>query len=383
VSELYFHGCAVLADGAWRDGVGVLVRGGRVEGVVPRGAAGSARPVALPPESLLAPGYIDVQVNGGGGVLFNDTPDAEAALHIAAAHRRLGTTGLLPTLITCPADDMRRAAGSIGAAVAARAGVLGIHFEGPFLSLGRTGVHRADFIRAPGEADLARLEALAREGFPVVLTLAPECVAEADQARLARAGVLLCAGHSQAACEDLGPSITGVTHIFNAMDPLSARAPGLAGAALLGDAFAGVIMDGVHVHPAMLRLLLALKGPERIMLVSDSMSVAGTDATSFALQGRTILRRGGRLVTEADVLAGADLSLAQAVRNAVALLGLAPETAIAMASTVPARFLRLEHEVGAIAPGRRADMVLLSPGLDVLGTMLGGQWQGEPGLLAA
>jgi N-acetylglucosamine-6-phosphate deacetylase len=167
------------------------------------------------------------------------------------------------------------------------------------------------------------------------------------------------------------------------MDPLSARAPGLAGAALLGDAFAGVIMDGVHVHPAMLRLLLALKGPERIMLVSDSMSVAGTDATSFALQGRTILRRGGRLVTEADVLAGADLSLAQAVRNAVALLGLAPETAIAMASTVPARFLRLEHEVGAIAPGRRADMVLLSPGLDVLGTMLGGQWQGEPGLLAA
>jgi N-acetylglucosamine-6-phosphate deacetylase len=205
----------------------------------------------------------------------------------------------------------------------------------------------------------------------------------AVQARLAAAGVLLCAGHSAAPFEAVGPHIRGVTHIFNAMNPLAARDPGLAAAALLSDAFTGVIVDGVHVHPAMLKLLLAMKEPERVMLVSDSMSVAGTDAAEFMLQGRRILRQGGRLVTEDGVLAGADLSLAQAVRNAVALLGVAPEVAVGMASTAPAAFLGLSAEVGRIAAGLRADMVLLSPALEVLGTVLAGDWQGEPGLLAA
>jgi N-acetylglucosamine-6-phosphate deacetylase len=200
---------------------------------------------------------------------------------------------------------------------------------------------------------------------------------------LAAAGVLLCAGHSAAPFEAVEAPIRGVTHIFNAMNPASAREPGLVAAALLGDLFAGVIMDGVHVHPAMLRLLFAMKGAERVMLVSDSMSVAGTEAAEFRLQGRRILRQGGRLVTEDGVLAGADLSLAQAVRNAVAMLGVPAEVAIGMASEVPAAFLGLSGEVGRIAPGLRADMVLLSPALEVLGTVLGGEWQGEPGLLAA
>ena len=382
MSDVFYHGCAILADGVWRHGVGVKVRDGRIAALVPVAEAGAARRVALPPDALLAPGYVDVQVNGGGLVLFNDTPTAAAALHMAEAHRRLGTTGIVPTLITSAPETMRQAAAAIGAAVAARAGVLGIHFEGPFLSPARPGVHRPDFIRTPTETDLRSLESLAAE-LPVVLTLAPECVAAGVQARLAKAGVLLCAGHSAARFEDVGPPLRGVTHIFNAMNPAAARDPGLATAALLGDLFAGVILDGVHVHPAMLRLLLAMKGPARVMLVSDSMSVAGTTATEFDLQGRRILRRDGRLLTEDGVLAGADLSLAQAVRNAVDLLGLDAATAIAMASTVPAAFLRLSHEVGRIAPGLRADMVLLSPALEVLGTMLGGQWAGESGVLAA
>jgi N-acetylglucosamine-6-phosphate deacetylase len=301
---------------------------------------------------------------------------------MAAAHRRLGTTSILPTLITSEPAKMHQAAASAGEAVAAHAGVLGVHFEGPFLSPDRPGVHRPDFIRAPEEADLRLLESLAAE-LPVVLTLAPERVGAMAQARLAAAGVLLCAGHSAARFEQAGPALRGVTHIFNAMNPASARDPGLAVAALLGDLFAGVILDGVHVHPAMLRLLLAMKGPARVMLVSDSMSVAGTTATEFNLQGRRVLRRDGRLVTEDGVLAGADLSLAQAVRNAVELLGLEEATSIAMATAVPAAFLRLDREVGRIAPGLRADMVLLSPRLDVLGTMLGGVWDGEPGVLAA
>jgi N-acetylglucosamine-6-phosphate deacetylase len=383
MSDVFYHGSRVLIDGAWREGVGVLVRGGRIEAVLPAGQAGGARRVALPPEALLAPGFIDIQVNGGGGVQFNDSPSADAALHIAAAHRRLGTTAILPTLITSEPETMRAAAGAVGAAVAEGSGVLGVHFEGPFLSPSRPGVHRAELIRRPDDDDLAMLEALAAAGVPVVLTLAPECVDAAVQARLAASGVLLCAGHSAAPFETVGPQIRGVTHIFNAMTPLSARDPGLAAAALLGDAFAGVIVDGVHVHPAMLRLLLAMKGPERVMLVSDSMSVAGTDAREFLLQGRRIVRQDGRLVTEDGVLAGADLSLTQAVRNAVELLGVTPEVAIGMATIVPAAFLRLSGEVGRIAPGLRADMVLLSPALEVLGTALGGEWQSEKGLLAA
>jgi N-acetylglucosamine-6-phosphate deacetylase len=383
MTDVCYTGCRVLADGAWRDGLDVLVTNGRIEAVQPSGCARAAQRIALPPEALLAPGYIDIQVNGGGGVLFNDDPSAAAALHIAVAHRRLGTTGVFPTLITSAPETMRAAAASIAPAVAAGSGVLGIHFEGPFLSPAKPGVHRPEFIRAPAGDDIARLQALAAAGVKVVLTLAPECVPPAQQHRLAEAGVLLCAGHSAASFEEVGLHIRGVTHIFNAMNPLSARDPGLAAAALLGDTFAGVILDGIHVHPAMLRLLLAAKGPNRIMLVSDSMSVAGTGATEFMLQGRRILRGAGRLTTEDGTLAGADLALAEAVRNAVTLLGVTPETAIAMATAVPAAFLGLTHDLGRIAAGLRADMVLLSPELEVLGTMLAGAFQGEPGLLAA
>jgi N-acetylglucosamine-6-phosphate deacetylase len=331
--------------------------------------------MALPPEALLAPGFIDIQVNGGGGVLFNDQPTSQAALHMAAAHRRLGTTSILPTLITSTPETMRQAAASMPEAVAAGQGVLGIHFEGPFLSPQKPGVHRADYIRAPDACDLDMLESLTAAGIPTVLTLAPECVPHSAQSRLADAGVRLSAGHSAAAFDQAGPPISAVTHIFNAMNPLSARNPGLAAAALLNGLYAGVILDGIHVHPAMLRLLLAAKSPDRIMLVSDSMSVAGTAETSFMLQGRKILRRDGRLTTEDGILAGADLSLAQAVRNATTMLGLDLVTAIAMATETPASFLGLSHDIGRIEPGLRADMVLLSPALDVLGTILAGAWQ--------
>jgi N-acetylglucosamine-6-phosphate deacetylase len=378
MDPVFYHGCQVLLDGALHTGSGVLVQGGRIAAVLPHDASPHADRIALPDEALLAPGYVDLQVNGGGGVLFNDDPSAAAARHIAAAHRQLGTTSILPTLITSAPETMRQAA----VAATAGAGILGIHFEGPFLSPARPGVHRPDYIRAPTEDDLALLEDVAAR-CPVLLTLAPECVPAAALHRLAAAGVILSAGHSAAAFEDVHKPITGVTHIFNAMPPASARAPGLVTAALLGDLFAGVILDGTHVHPAMLRLLFAIKNPSRIMLVSDSMSVAGTARSEFMLQGRRILRRDGRLVTEDGTLAGADLSMAQAVRNAVSLLGLQPAQAIAMATQTPAAFMGLSHEVGRIAPGLRADMVLLSPALEVLGTMLGGAFQPSAAALAA
>jgi N-acetylglucosamine-6-phosphate deacetylase len=365
-------------------GHGVLVQAGRIRAVLPVSDPPAATPVALPPDSLLAPGYIDVQMNGGGGVQFNDAPSAASALAIAAAHRRLGTLAILPTLITSPPEALHAACASIHQAVAADAGVLGIHIEGPFLSPNRPGVHRPDLIRPPGDSDIDLLTALARQlGGPVILTLAPETVPPAAMASLAAAGIILCAGHSEAPFEQITSPLRGITHIFNAMPPLSARAPGVAAAGMLGDFYTGLILDFIHVHPAIVRLLLMVRGAGRVMLVSDAMSVTGTDADALTLLGQRILRRHGRLETEAGVLAGADLCLAQAVRNAVDMLGLDDATAIGMASAVPAAFLGLSHERGSIAPGLRADLLLLGPKLDVLGSWLGGVWQDEAGVRLA
>jgi N-acetylglucosamine-6-phosphate deacetylase len=376
---IFLHGCAVLTGGAILQGHGVLIEHGRIAAILPHNAAPAAQRHALPPECLLAPGFLDIQVNGGGGILFNDQPTAQAARHIADAHRRLGTTTILPTLITSDPDTMERAARA-AAGFTTHGGLAGIHFEGPFLSPARPGVHLPALIRPPMDADLARHRSLAatfatQDDGAVLLTIAPECAPADTWHGLARAGIKLSAGHSTAAYEAVTPSVTGITHIFNAMPPPAARAPGLVTAALLSDRYAGVILDGHHVHPAMLRLMLATKTPDRIMLVSDAMSVAGTTQTEFTLQGRLILRRDGRLTTTDGTLAGADLCLAQAVRNAVSLLGLPIETAIAMASANPADFLGIGHRVGRIAPGLLAHLVLLGPGHDVLGTWRAGAWQ--------
>jgi N-acetylglucosamine-6-phosphate deacetylase len=382
-AQFLFGGEVLTPQGRLRDH-GVVIESGRISAVLPVTDAPPYARVALPPETLLVPGYIDVQVNGGGGVQFNDNPSAASARTIAAAHRRLGTLAIMPTLITSPREALRTACAAIQEAVAADAGVLGIHIEGPFLSPHRPGVHRPDLIRPPDADDIDLLTNLARSlAGPVMLTLAPEIMSPATLAALAEAGIILCAGHSEASFEQVAPPLRGITHIFNAMPPLSARAPGVAAAGMLGDFHTGLILDGIHVHPAMARLLLAVRGAGSVMLISDAMSVTGTQADSFMLLGQRILRRNGRLETESGVLAGADLCLAQAVRNAVDLLGLNEATAIAMASTVPAAFLGLSHERGSIALGLRADLLLLGPKLDVLGSWLGGVWQDEAGVRLA
>ncbi len=378
MESVFLHGCAILtAAGTIAPDLGVLIgTDGTIAAILPAAATPPARRHALPPECLLSPGLIDIQVNGGGGVQFNDDPCPEAARHMARVHRRLGTTAILPTLITSDRDTLARAAEAARGFSDRGSGLLGIHFEGPFLSPARPGVHQPALIRPPDEADLALLAALAaaRAG-AVLLTVAPECAPPDTWHRLARAGIILSAGHSAARYEQVGPSVTGVTHLFNAMEPPSARAPGLVAAALLSDRFAGVIVDGHHVHPAMLALMLAVKSPSRIMLVSDAMAPTGTDAANFVLQGRTILRQGGRLATEDGTLAGADLCLAQAVRNAAALPGVTRAAAIAMASANPADFLGLGARHGRLAQGRQADMVLFDPAGGVVGTWLAGGWE--------
>ncbi|WP_207457569.1 N-acetylglucosamine-6-phosphate deacetylase [Azospirillum sp. SYSU D00513] len=383
-------GCRLFTGESMADGLSLLIEDGLILDLLPDGAeAPGAERRRLPEGAILAPGFIDAQVNGAGGVLFNRTPTREAALAIARAMRPFGTTGLLPTFITDRRDGQRAAcAAALEAAADPRGGVLGIHIEGPFLSEARRGVHQASFIRPPDADDLAEICGLARSmephGARVLLTLAPEAVEDTAIRGFAEAGVVLSAGHTAASFERVGQALAagvrGFTHLGNAMPPVVNREPGPVGAALADrNAWCGLIVDGVHVHPGLLRVMLAAKPPGTMFLVTDAMDPVGTDADRFELYGQTILRRDGRLVTLDGTLAGADIDMASAVRNCVTMLGLPLEEALRMASLYPARFLRLDGRFGRLAPGLRADLVLITEEVEVLATWVAGaeEWHGQ------
>jgi N-acetylglucosamine-6-phosphate deacetylase len=365
-----------LFDGrALRGPARVTVAGGRIADVSFAGAS-SAETLALPPDTILAPGFIDVQVNGGGGVLLNDDP-TEAGIHrIVTAHRKYGTTGLLPTLITDRVDVMEALSESAPAAMQI-AGVLGFHLEGPALNKARKGIHLETEIRVPDARDLAAIKSFAARGRSLV-TLAPECVPPALIDDLVRAGLHVAAGHSDATAAQVlqaaDRGLTGVTHLFNAMSQLTPRAPGVVGAALDDHRlFAGIICDGLHVDPVGLRLAYRCKGRERLMLVTDAMPLVGTEQRHFLLQGRQIKLEDGRLTGPDGTLAGAHLTMMDAVRNAVSWLGIGLASALTMASTAPATFLRLERELGAITPGYRADLVAFNSRFEVIETWISGR----------
>jgi N-acetylglucosamine-6-phosphate deacetylase len=358
------------------EGHAVVVRDGRIASLVHEkdlGAGIEQRRV----DGLLAPGFIDVQVNGGGGVLYNDMRTVEGLQTIAEAHRPFGTVGLLPTFITDTRERMAEAVDAMRQALAMRIpGVLGIHVEGPFINPERKGVHNPDYMRPMDDEDIAILTSL-REGRTLV-TLAPERNSMEAVSRLAASGVLVCAGHTAGdyatIMEACGHGLRGFTHLFNAMPPFAGRDPGPVGAALDSNGtWCGLIVDGHHVSDAALRIAVAAKGTDHMMLVTDAMSVTGTDLTSFELHGRTIYRRGGKLTTADGTLAGSDLDMASAVRNSVNRLGLGLPDVLRMASLVPARFLRLDHELGRIAVGYRASLVLLDEGLHVRQTWIDGE----------
>lgn len=374
-------GHAVLADRVfdgqrWHAEAAVLIREGRVVGIGTGGEVPSDWPqTRLPAGAFLAPGFIDLQVNGGGGVLLNDQPTADGMRAIARAHRRFGTTACLPTLITDTRERMRAAVAAARSMVG-QDGVLGLHLEGPFISPRRPGVHRPDRIAQPNAGDLDALSELAGVGRSLV-TLAPECVPAGFVRTLAASGVRISIGHSEASAavvmQAVADGATGVTHLFNAMPPLSARAPGIIGAALAEQRLtAGLIVDGIHVDPVSVRAAFMAKGSERIALVTDAMPTVGTSLDRFELAGRTITLADGRLTTEEGTLAGAHLDMASAVRNAVKLAQVPVEDALRAASLTPARFLGLDNERGALVSGARADLVALTQELTVIATWIGG-----------
>lgn len=372
---------ATLFDGiGLRDGQVVLIEAGRIAGVMPE----AKLPKGVEKQAitgLLAPGFIDVQVNGGGGVLFNETRTIAGIAAIGAAHRRFGTTGFLPTFITDTQACMAEAIKAADAAIQARTpGVLGIHLEGPFLNPERKGIHRADLMRSIGDDDVAMIDLPA--GGRVLVTLAPEKTEPSAIARLTQSGAIVAAGHTKADVATIrraqAAGLTGITHLFNAMPPLMGREPGPVGAALEDKAlWCGLIVDLHHVSAVSLRVALAARGPERMMLVTDAMPSVGSDAGSFELLGEHIKLVDGALVNDAGTLAGSNLDMASGVRNTVRHLGVPVEDALRMASLNPATFLRLDNELGRIAPGYRADLVLLDADFNVQATWISGARQDE------
>lgn len=358
------------------DGKAVTIRDGRIDGVIdsadtPPGAARHDLD-----GGLLVPGFIDTQVNGGGGVLFNDQTTVEAIAAIGAAHRPYGTTGFLPTLIS---DDlavvdaaMRATEQAIEAGVP---GVLGVHIEGPFLNVKRKGIHDSSKFRTLDDEAVALLSSLKRG--KTLVTLAPETTTPEMVRRLTAAGVTVAAGHTNAAygtvSKALDAGLTGFTHLFNAMSPLTSREPGVVGAALESiTAWCGIIVDGRHVDPVVLRIALRTRPLNRFMLVTDAMPTVGMIDKSFDLQGRHIRVVDGVCVDDNGTLAGSDLDMIGAVRNAMSMLGLSIEDAVSIASATPAAFMGLAGERGAIRAGQAADLVLLDDDLRVRQTWIDG-----------
>jgi N-acetylglucosamine-6-phosphate deacetylase len=371
-----FIGVDIFDGALTRQDHAVIVRDGRIAGIVPQAQLGSDIATESLNGKLLAPGFVDVQVNGGGGVLLNDAPTAEGVAKICDAHALFGTTALLPTLITDTPDLTAKAVNAVKQALAAhQPGCAGLHLEGPFLSPEKRGAHDAHLIRQMNDADVDVLLGLGIE--TLLVTLSPERVPPRIIRRLTDAGIIVSLGHSNAgydqvmAAADAGAR--GVTHLYNAMSPLTHRSPGVVGAALdSGALWCGLIADGHHVHKAAIDIALrAKRGPGRIFLVTDAMSTVGSDVQTFDLNGRRITRRDGVLVLDDGTLAGSDLDMMSAVRFMVQSVGIHLTDALRMASTDPADFLD-RRDIGRIAVGARADFVLVDNDLRAQAVWRGG-----------
>jgi N-acetylglucosamine-6-phosphate deacetylase len=366
----------VLTETGVVDGKCVVIENGRIAAILDGADAPAGATRRDLEGGLLAPGFIDTQVNGGGGVLFNDSPTVEAIAAIGAAHRPLGTTGFLPTLISDDLTVVDTAMRATEAAIEAGVpGVLGVHIEGPFLNVKRKGIHDPAKFRVIDDAALALLSSL-KVGKTLV-TLAPETTTPDMIRKLTQAGVIVAAGHTNAAYgtmrKALAAGLSGFTHLFNAMSPLTSREPGVVGAALESQtAWCGLIVDGRHVDPAVLRIALRTRPLDRFMLVTDAMPTVGMIDKSFDLQGRQIHVVDGVCVDAHGTLAGSDLDMIAAVRNAMSMLHLSLGDAVAMASASPAAFLGLTDQRGRIAVGQAADLVLLDDAFQVRDTWIDG-----------
>jgi N-acetylglucosamine-6-phosphate deacetylase len=378
MSTKAFVGARIFDGHEFHDGMALLVENGRVTGLAAANSPFDAERV--PVSGLLVPGFVDLQVNGGGGALLNETPDLAAIETICRAFLPFGTTACLPTLITDTVPVNEKAIAAAKAAVEKQVpGFLGLHLEGPHLSLARKGAHDPALIRPMDAEDEARLIA-ARAALPnLIVTVAAETVGAEQISRLTAAGIVVSIGHSDAGFALVEPAVAAgasmVTHLFNAQSQMGNREPGVVGSALhFGSVSAGLIADGIHVHPVSLAAALRAKqGPGHIFLVTDAMSITGTDWTEFELTGRTVYRKDGALRLGDGTLAGADLTMIDAVRFVHETIGVPLDEALRMASLYPAEALGVAATHGHLGQGALADFVVLGEaGLKPSATYIGG-----------
>jgi N-acetylglucosamine-6-phosphate deacetylase len=372
---------ARIFDGhAWHNDHALIIDGGTVKSISPAHDVPSSAKQVDVKHAIIVPGFIDLQVNGGGGIMLNDEQSVEAIMQICASHAQFGTTALLPTLIT-DTPEITAAAVEAGKQAKARAvpGFLGLHLEGPHLSVARKGTHHPGLIRPMQQVDLENLLALKGAFDALMTTVAPENTTEDQVRQLAEAGFIVSLGHTNVAYEIAERYVAAgaktATHLFNAMSPLENRTPGLVGAAInLGTLSAGLIADGFHVHPASMSIALRAKqGPGRIFLVTDAMSTIGTDLPGLTLNGREIFRKDGRLTLADGTLAGADIDMLSSVLFVRNSIGLDFEEAVRMASLYPAEAIGLADRKGLLLPGYDADFVVLTGTHAMHSTWIGGE----------
>ncbi|MEK9643687.1 MAG: N-acetylglucosamine-6-phosphate deacetylase [Paracoccaceae bacterium] len=298
-------------------------------------------------DGIISPGFVDLQVNGGGGVLLNETPTKEAIWDIAKAHRKYGTTGILPTVITDSVSVLSRAVDAVMEAVGQN-GILGLHIEGPHISTERRGTHKAEFVRPLDEGTIRLVEKLRSADVPTMLTLAPDVVSPEDISRLVDLGTVVSIGHSKASADVVRRALEAgascFTHLFNAMPPMAGREPGVVGAAINSHAFAGIICDGIHVADEMVAMAIRARPvSDRMYLVSDAMPTVG-GPTEFNLYGSKVALIDNRLVNSEGGLAGAHTTQNEGVKRLVDRIGISTEDALKMAITIPGNAMGLEMD---------------------------------------
>ncbi|MEM8572176.1 MAG: N-acetylglucosamine-6-phosphate deacetylase [Pseudomonadota bacterium] len=373
MSKTHYRGASIFDGRELHEGAALVVEDGHVVGVEPDDPVRRGVIKEMLPGGVIAPGFVDLQVNGGDGIMLNDAPERESIARICAAHARLGTTALLPTLITANKQTMLAALQAVRAAAGDRIpGFAGLHLEGPHLDPQRCGVHDPDVIRPMEPEDLHMLVEAATDLPALMVTLAPEAVTPHQIRALAQAGVIVSLGHSNTnaavAKAAFAAGASCVTHLFNAMSPLGHREPGLVGAGLTEDVYCGLIADGLHVLPEVLRIALAAKrAPEKLFLVTDAMAPAGTELASFELDGQTVRRKDGCLMRGDGTLSGADLDMLGAIRVMVEDVGIEMSRALAMATFVPGGLIDPSGSTGRLVPGSIADFVHLGDELELLG----------------
>ncbi|PID49979.1 MAG: N-acetylglucosamine-6-phosphate deacetylase [Proteobacteria bacterium] len=354
----------------------VIVSHQRIEQILPMSELPEGLDCVDCSGQLLTPGFIDIQVNGGGGVMFNNQPTLAGLEAIRRGHWSGGTTAMLPTLITDSDAIMSQAVDAVAQAIEQLPGILGIHLEGPHLNLEKRGVHAADKVRLLADFSEQLLQCLPPERY--LITVAPECLPAGTIARWVARGIRVSAGHTLADYaqiqQALAEGLACFTHLYNAMTPMASREPGVVGAALEDEqTYCGLIVDGIHLHPAVAKLAVRTKPTGKMLLVTDAMAVVGSSVNSFELYGETIYAVDGRCAKADGTLAGSALDMASAVRHCVHTLELALPEALRMASLYPAQFLGLADQYARLASTYRADLVLLDADLCVQKTWVAGE----------